>query len=341
MQLNPRWIRAGELAVSSMPSQKDIEYIYTTFKTVVILTENQELGYNPKEIEERGVNVIKFPIPDFDAPTLLKLHLLVEEISSCRKPVLIHCSGGLGRSPTVAAAYIMLNKSLSADDVLNRLRKINRRFVETNQQERVLKLYDRLLRFLPRDSLNKILSIAKEYKYNGEGDLEHISNVLELSIELCMQLSELKIASLSDEVETSLYAAAILHDIGRTAGFNHKKESYRLILSRAQEINSALGKDLADKIAVIARYHGKKEVEADNEIKLAIAILRIADGLDRARYYGRIKKVVLELKEGKINIEVHGTNCEAGINKAEEKSSLLREITGMDIKFVNRCKNEL
>ncbi|MEM0101855.1 MAG: hypothetical protein QW047_05130 [Sulfolobales archaeon] len=45
-----------------------------------------------------SVQVYHIPIPNLEAPNLIVLHEVVDLISSCEKPVLIHCFSGCGKS---------------------------------------------------------------------------------------------------------------------------------------------------------------------------------------------------------------------------------------------------
>jgi len=63
----------------------------------------------------------------------------MHEILSKKQNVLIHCVGGLGRSGTVAACYLIKYYGLSAKDAVARVRKYRSlRAVESIEQERFI-----------------------------------------------------------------------------------------------------------------------------------------------------------------------------------------------------------
>lgn len=73
-------------------------------------------AYQAADIELRRV-----PIPDFDKESLVaNLPLCVSELEEALKPewarVYLHCTAGLNRSPTVAAAYLIRSGNMSAKE---------------------------------------------------------------------------------------------------------------------------------------------------------------------------------------------------------------------------------
>jgi len=96
--------------------------------TVISLQSDQDLAnYNiscEKLLNAYASAKIKFrrvAIPDFDTQALsTKLALAVEQLESALDPldarVYAHCTAGINRSPTLAAAYLIKNKLLSAKE---------------------------------------------------------------------------------------------------------------------------------------------------------------------------------------------------------------------------------
>jgi protein-tyrosine phosphatase len=342
-----KWVVPDVLAVYRMPREEEIEVISSLFRCVVILAEDHELRYDPDELIERGVKVVHKPVKDFDAPDLISLYEIVKEIESCEKPVLTHCFGGRGRSGTIAVAYLMTSQSLDYKKALKKARKIDPGFVETEEQHRILRLYDRLLKSVSQKLLSKTIEIGRSIALSsgerckdfGRG-VGHASKVLELSIELVDELEKKKITKLSLETERALYTASILHDVGicrlsyEEPADMHRIYSQKIIEEHKEELDKACECSIGEKTALIAGSHGNKDPlpqDIDKETKTAIGIIRVADGLDygldqsikRLKIYRRRNKLIL-----KVECEGEEELCEINIKRAEKKKSLLEEILG-------------
>ncbi|ASJ13617.1 protein-tyrosine phosphatase family protein [Thermococcus radiotolerans] len=137
------------VAFSRMPARSEIDEAAETFDAVVVLVEEFELPYSLSEWQKRGVEVLHSPIRDFSAPALdqlLKILRWIEARVAEGKKVLIHCMGGLGRSGTVAVAWVMYSKGLPLREALRRVRRVRPGAVEVEEQMGVLKELERLLR---------------------------------------------------------------------------------------------------------------------------------------------------------------------------------------------------
>jgi len=335
-----KWIIPGVLATSRMPTMSEVSELASLFKSIVILAEDHELWYNPDLLEGMGVRVFHKPIPDYTAPNIIDLHELVEYIDVCEKPTLVHCTGGRGRSGTIAVAYLMFSQGLSYREALYRARSIEPRFVETPLQHRVLRLYDMLLKTTPRKLLSRAIEIGRNTPLAHGGVLfgrgvRHAGRVLELCIELVEGFRETGLMDLSVEYERALYTAAILHDIGVSMlkpgepDDKHREYSCELIMKHSGELDEACSCSVGVKAALIARLHGGEDPippSLDHGTIAAIGFLRIADGLDYT-----LNQVVLGLEvekssEGariKIYCDEGKPGCMWNIERANMKKQLM------------------
>jgi len=337
-----KWVVPGKLAASGMPSEGDLDPIASTFKSVVVLVEEHELLYDKYDLEKRGVRVVHKPVPDFGTLNLVDLHELVDEIRSSEGPVLVHCYGGRGRSGLVVVAYLMATEGLGWEEALERARRVEPAFVETEEQRRTLWLYDRLLEAVPPRLLSKAIEIGRAQGQFGRG-VGHASKVLELTIELSEELRRLGLAHLSTEARKALYLAALLHDIGvcRLSDSEpddaHREYSYELMLEHAEELSVACDRTTIESAALIARSHGRDDpapASADKELLTAIGVLRVADGLDYS-----LDQSVKELRVcrggGGLVIKVicgkKGFSCESNKRRADKKKLLLEDVLGAPI----------
>ncbi|ASJ02456.1 protein tyrosine phosphatase [Thermococcus profundus] len=137
------------VAFSRMPTEKEIDEVAEEFDAVVVLVEEHEVPYSLEEWKKRGVEILHSPIADFTAPNLdqlLGILRWIEKRVKEGKRVLIHCIGGLGRSGTVAVAWLMYSKDLPLRTALMRVRSLRPGAVETWEQMGILKELERHLR---------------------------------------------------------------------------------------------------------------------------------------------------------------------------------------------------
>ena len=136
------------MAFSMAPPEIELDDLAEVFNAVVILVEEFELPYPLGEWKKRGVEVLHSPVEDFTAPSLGQLLEILRWIDARvreGKKVLIHCLGGLGRSGTVAVAWLMYSKGLPLREALARVRSIRLGAVETEEQMGMLMELDDFL----------------------------------------------------------------------------------------------------------------------------------------------------------------------------------------------------
>ncbi len=126
-----------------MPSEEQIKDLSMIFRAVMILVEDWELDYDLELWAEFCAKVKHLPIPDFGTPSLDELHEVVKWITSeieDGKAVLVHCLGGMGRSGTVAAAYLISN-GFGVDDAIKHVRARVSGAIVTREQEELLRIF--------------------------------------------------------------------------------------------------------------------------------------------------------------------------------------------------------
>jgi len=156
---NFNWIIESKLAGSGVPmSKKEAKWLINTqgIRTIVTIKEkplSQEwLSYNNgtnTHGSSTKTDYLHISIHDYGAPSLEELDYVVNYISrqiDLTKPVMVHCSGGKGRTGTILAAYLIKKSGMTADKAINRLSRIRGESVQSKDQEKILFTYEKYVK---------------------------------------------------------------------------------------------------------------------------------------------------------------------------------------------------
>lgn len=187
------------------------------------------------------------------------------------------------------------------------------------------------------------LALAREHPE----ELAHLRQVARLAAILFRELEPLH--GMGDREHELLCCAALLHDVGISVSYQrHHKHSLRLILEQP-----LVGFEPAEQLLVanVARYHRKAKPKAkhsafaelgdeDQEtVRRLAAILRVADGLDRAHERAVEQLDAVQRTPMHWVIEVRGSGDLAyAVWAAERKADLFEDVYGVAIRFEPKGK---
>jgi len=182
------------------------------------------------------------------------------------------------------------------------------------------------------------LAVAREHPE----ELGHLEQVARLALVLFADLRPLH--KMGSRERDLLCCAALLHDIGISVSYpRHHKHSLRLI--RESDL-PALTAGEREVVANIARYHRKARPKPKHEafraldgpaqslVRRLAAILRVADGLDRAHENAVAALEAAAVAPARWIIRLYGTGDLAyAAWGAERKATLFEEVYGVELGF--------
>ncbi len=150
------WIINKKLAASSIPENiNDLDrWAAMGIRAVMVLIEPNEVMHLGgmsnylKELEKRHFEFVTIPIPDFTAPTLetcLQAIKWIDEKIKEKMPVLVHCKGGLGRTGTIIACYL-ISQGMSYEEAINYVRDKRPGSISMQEQVKILKQFYKLIK---------------------------------------------------------------------------------------------------------------------------------------------------------------------------------------------------
>ena len=136
------WIDKDRFGGSSQPYLSDLPYLQSLDLGGIICLQEKP---NSEELAQLlGIAYLHQPIPDFGVPTEEDIEHILEFIDSqqelhSKKPVLIHCTAGNGRTGTILASLVKIYDKVTFSEAIDKIRKVNPLAIETNEQEEFIR----------------------------------------------------------------------------------------------------------------------------------------------------------------------------------------------------------
>ena len=130
------WIAPGVLGCAYPRTERSLAAL--SGAGVRLLVNLHERPHDPARLRRYGLREAHLPVKDFAAPCPEQMEHgigAILEALAAGEAVAVHCGGGLGRTGTVLACYLLSSdEGLGAEEALRRLRALRPGSVETPAQ---------------------------------------------------------------------------------------------------------------------------------------------------------------------------------------------------------------
>jgi atypical dual specificity phosphatase len=142
------WILPNRLLLRSYPRKPaDLRDLAT--HGVNVLVNLHRTGHDQALLATFGLTEVHLPVRDFTAPTPSQIDRGIAVIDACLnhgQGVAVHCGGGLGRSGTLVACYLV-HQGLDGQEAIARIRLLRPGAIETGRQAAAVDAYAHRQRF--------------------------------------------------------------------------------------------------------------------------------------------------------------------------------------------------
>lgn len=153
--LNFSWIIENDLAASAIPNSiSKLKWLIkeNDINIIVSLNESKLTKYvkNFKEIKSK-LNFKHYQISTMDGTgffpaQFMKLNKIYLKAKAEEKSMLVHCTGGFGRTSTALTSIWMFKNKMPLDPAINKLKVIRTQFMVTSIQKESLRVWEEYLR---------------------------------------------------------------------------------------------------------------------------------------------------------------------------------------------------
>jgi atypical dual specificity phosphatase len=148
---NFSWIIDNKLAGSGTPMTSD-QYRWLIKNNIKSIVTVREFPLPEKWLCDNRKDTLlkedyKFVyVKDYGVPTLEVLDNIVDyikiKITKEKKPLVVHCAAGKGRTGTILAAYLLKEENISAHEAIKKIRSLRPGSIQSKVQEEILREYE-------------------------------------------------------------------------------------------------------------------------------------------------------------------------------------------------------
>ncbi len=135
----PTWIVSGKLLASPYPADEPA-IAQLANMDVGLCINLSEHRLHPAWLQCHGLTELHLPVPDFTAPSpalLAEAVAAINETIAAGAAVSVNCLGGLGRTGTVVAAWLV-SQGMAASESIAFMRERRPGSIETREQEQAV-----------------------------------------------------------------------------------------------------------------------------------------------------------------------------------------------------------
>ena len=135
-------LESERLAGSAYP-RREAHFVTLAQQRVTLLVNLHPRAHDPAVLNRFGLTELHIPVRDFTAPRPEQVEqgvMAIDQAVACGKRVVVHCGGGLGRTGTLLACYLV-HHGMHPKDAIARVREVRPGSVETRQQEVAVEKY--------------------------------------------------------------------------------------------------------------------------------------------------------------------------------------------------------
>lgn len=129
------WVSEGVLGCAYPRTERALERL--SRRGVRVLVNLHRRPQDPRRLVRHGMREFHLPVADFQAPSPGQIRRGLGAIAEARtagEAVAVHCGGGLGRTGTLLACYLLSEEALDAGEAIGRVRSLRPGSVETRAQ---------------------------------------------------------------------------------------------------------------------------------------------------------------------------------------------------------------
>ena len=138
------WVEPGRVLACAYP-RRDAALARLAAQGVSLLVNLHERPHQPQRLARRGLAELHLPVRDFTPPAPEEIERGVQAIAgavAAGRRVAVHCGGGLGRTGTLLACYLVA-RGLAPAAAIERVRVARPGSVETPEQEAAVHAFAR------------------------------------------------------------------------------------------------------------------------------------------------------------------------------------------------------